>query len=134
MYVAATRLVRTGVTVSLALPLDTEEGLANPMPAEHHMTQMPDDDIGFGTVRFAKDYIGVDFHNDGHSHIDALSHVVYDNMLYGGLPDESITEDGADHASIELLRDGLVGRGVLLDIPGLRGVDWLEPGDQVLAR
>jgi kynurenine formamidase len=129
--VAATRLVRTGVTVSLALPLDTAEGLANPQPAEHHMTQMPADDIGFGTVRFAKDYIGVDFHNDGHSHIDALSHVVYDGTLYGGLPADSITEAGADAASIEQLRDGLVGRGVLLDIPALRGADWLEPGAHV---
>jgi len=129
--VAATRLVRTGQTVSLAVPLDTEEGPANPQPAEHYMTQMPADDIGFGTVRFAKDYIGVDFHNDGHSHIDALSHVVYENKLYDGLPDDSITEAGAHRASIELLRDGLVGRGVLLDIPALRGVDWLETGDQV---
>jgi kynurenine formamidase len=128
---AAARLVRTGVTVSLALPLGTEEGLANPQPAEHHMTQMPADDIGFGTVRFAKDYIGVDFHNDGHSHIDAFSHVVYDDMLYGGVPADSITESGADAASIEVLRDGLIGRGVLLDIPGLRDKDWLEPGEQV---
>ena len=28
-------------------------------------------------------------------------------------------------------RDGVVGRGVLLDIPALRGVPWLEPGDAV---
>jgi kynurenine formamidase len=128
---AATRLVRTGVTVSLALPLDTAEGLANPQPAEHHMTQMPADDIGSGTVRFAKDYIGVDFHNDGHSHIDALSHVIYDDTLYGGVSADAITEAGADAASIELLGDGLVGRGVLLDLPGLRGADWLDPGEQV---
>ncbi|HEY1486111.1 MAG TPA: hypothetical protein VGF84_08395, partial [Micromonosporaceae bacterium] len=128
---AAARLVSAGVTVSLAQPLATEEGLANPQPAEHHMTQMPAEDIGSGTVRFAKDYIGVDFHNDGHSHIDALSHVVYDGALYGGVPADSITETGAAAASIEVLRDGLVGRGVLLDIPGLQGVDWLEPGEQV---
>jgi kynurenine formamidase len=129
--VAAAALARTGRTISLGLPLDTEAGLANPQPAEHHMTQMPADDIGFGTVRFAKDYIGVDFHNDGHSHIDAFSHVVYDNMLYGGVPAEEITAEGADSASIELLRDGLVGRGVLLDIPALWGREWLEPGEEV---
>ena len=29
--------------------------------------------------------------------------------------------------------DGIVGRGVLLDIPRLRGVPWLEPGDHVTA-
>jgi kynurenine formamidase len=35
--------------------------------------------------------------------------------------------------SIEVLQDGLVGRGVLLDIPRLRGVSWLEPGEQIFA-
>jgi kynurenine formamidase len=128
---AAARLVRTGVTVSLGLSLDTEQGLGNPNPAEHHMTQMPGDDLGAGAVRFAKDYIGVDFHSDGHSHVDALSHVVYRDAIYGGVPADTITEAGADAASIDLLRDGLVGRGVLLDIPRLRGVEWLEPGEQV---
>jgi kynurenine formamidase len=29
--------------------------------------------------------------------------------------------------------DGIVGRGVLLDVPRTRGVKWLEPGDQVSA-
>jgi kynurenine formamidase len=129
--VAATRLVHSGVTVSLGSPLDTEPRPDNPRPADHHMTQMPDEDIGSGTVRFAKDFVGVDFHNDGHSHIDALSHVVYDNTLYGGLAAETITMAGASSASIELLRDGLIGRGVLLDIPALWEVDWLEPGTQV---
>ncbi len=86
--IAAARLVRDGVTVSLSRPLDTESRLDNPEPAEHRMTQMPADDIGSGTVRFAKDYIGIDFHNHGHSHIDAFSHVVFDNSLYGGIPDD----------------------------------------------
>ena len=30
------------------------------------MTMMPDEDIGLGSVRFAKDYIGADYHNEGH--------------------------------------------------------------------
>ena len=34
--------------------------------------------------------------------------------------------------TIEVLKDGLVGRGVLLDIPRVRGVSWLEPHDHVL--
>jgi kynurenine formamidase len=32
-----------------------------------------------------------------------------------------------------VLKDGLVGRGVLLDIPGLRGISWLEPGEHIFA-
>ena len=49
-----------------------------PEPADHHMTMLTDVDIGSGSVRFAKDYVGVDYHNDGHSHIDAFSHVAFD--------------------------------------------------------
>ena len=42
-----------------------------------------------------------------------------------------MTSEGATVDSIEVLDDGLVGRGVLLDVPRLRGVPWLEPGEHV---
>ena len=129
--VEAARLVRSGVTVSLSLPLDTEDRIDNPEPADHHMTMLTDQDIGSGSVRFAKDYVGVDYHNDGHSHIDAFSHVAYDGLFYDGTPEDSVTAEGADSGAIDILRDGLVGRGVLLDIPRLRGIPWLEPGEDV---
>ena len=127
----AARLVRSGVTVTLSLPLDTEARIDNPEPADHRMTMLPDAEIGSGAVRFAKDYVGVDYHNDGHSHIDAFSHVAFDGLLYNGTPDESVTAKGAAFGAIDILRDGLVGRGVLLDVPRLRGVPWLEPGQEV---
>jgi kynurenine formamidase len=129
--IAAARLVRSGVTVSLSLPLDTHPRIDNPEPADHHMTMLPNQDIGSGSVRFSKDYVGMDYHNEGHSHIDAFSHVAYEGRLYDGQPEESVTAKGAAAGTIEVLRDGLVGRGVLLDIPRLRGVPWLEPGEYV---
>jgi len=129
---AAARLVHDGVTVSLGRPLVTEARIDVPQPADHHMTMLTDVDIGSGSVRFAKDYVGVDYHNEGHSHIDALCHVAYDGFLYGGRPDAEVTSQGAMAGAIDLLRDGLVGRGVLLDIPRTRGVRWLEPGEYVV--
>ena len=42
-----------------------------------------------------------------------------------------MTDDGAGVNTIEALKDVLVGRGVLPDIPRLRGVPWLEPGEHV---
>jgi kynurenine formamidase len=129
--IAAARLVRSGVTVSLSLPLDTHPRIDNPEPADHHMTMLPNQDIGSGSVRFSKDYVGMDYHNEGHSHIDAFSHVAYEGHLYDGQPEESVTAEGAAAGTIEVLRNGLVGRGVLLDIPRLRGVPWLEPGEYV---
>ena len=128
---AAARLVRSGITVTLSQPLRTVARIDMPEPADHHMTMLTDVDIGSGSVRFAKDYVGVDYHNDGHTHIDAFSHVAYEDRLYGGVPAESVTTEGAGAGSIEVLKDGLVGRGVLLDVPRVRGVSWIEPGEHV---
>jgi kynurenine formamidase len=128
---AAARLVRTGVAVSLGQPLQTEARIDVPTPADHHMTMLPDVDIGSGPVRFAKDYIGIDYHNDGHSHIDALCHVAFDGCFFGGSPAESTTARGATVDTIDVLRNGLVGRAVLLDVPRIRNTRWVEPGDDV---
>jgi len=124
---AAARLVREGVTVTLSWPLNTRPEADNPLPADHHMTQWG----GEGALSFAKDYIGVDYHNDTHTHIDAFSHVGYQGALYNDKPSDEVNASGAGAGSIEVLEDGLVGRGVLLDIPQVRDVAWLEPGEHI---
>ncbi|HMN99341.1 MAG TPA: cyclase family protein [Miltoncostaeaceae bacterium] len=118
---AAARLVRSGTTVSLGLPV-----------ADHRMTMLPDADGGVGGLQFAKDCVALDYHSEGHSHVDAFSHVVYDGALYDGRPGSAVTADGAAAGAIDVLKDGLVGRGVLLDVPGVRDVRWLEPGEDVV--
>jgi kynurenine formamidase len=128
---AAARLVSSGVVVSLSLPLNTTIALDCPTPAEFRMTQQNDADVGLGSMGFAKDFVGVDYHSDGHTHIDALCHVAYQGRLYNGVEAGSVTAEGAAAEAIDVVKDGLVGRGVLLDIPRLRGVSWLEPGEHV---
>ena len=93
------------------------------------MTSRPGDDPGL--LEFACDYVGLEMHGDAHSHIDALCHVAFGGQLYNGFGAETVTDDGARKASIDRCRDGVVGRGVLLDLPRLRGVPWLEPGEAV---
>jgi kynurenine formamidase len=127
----AAGLVRSGRTVSLSRPLNTEQESDNPEPAEHHMTMLGAQAHADG-VAFAKDYIGVDYHNDSHSHLDALCHVSFDGVLYNDKSSDSVTADGAAVETVEVMKDGLVGRGVLLDVPRLKNVDWLEPGEHVL--
>lgn len=129
--VAAAGLARTGRGLSLALPLNTHAAADNPEPAMHHMTMLGDTDIGSGSLRFAKDYVGVDYHNDGHSHLDALCHVSWRGMLYNGRPAAEVSSQGAGFGAVETVAGGLVARGVLLDIPRLRGERWLEPGEHV---
>jgi kynurenine formamidase len=128
---AAARLVRSGMTVTLSRPLRTEGRIDVPEPADHHMTMLTDVDIGSGSVRFAKDYIGVDYHNEGHSHIDAFSHVAFEGSFFDGKPAGSVTVEGAHIGAIDVLKDGLVGRAVLLDVPRVRGARWIEPGEHV---
>jgi kynurenine formamidase len=131
LVAAAAGLARDGRTVSLSRSLNTEREPDNPEPADHHMTLLGGRDHPEG-LAFAKDYIGVDYHNDSHSHLDALCHVSYDGSLYNGRPADSVSATGAAVETVEALKDGLVGRGVLLDVPRARGVSWLEPGDSVL--
>jgi len=129
--IAAAQLVRSGVSVSLSLPVDTDLRPDNPVPAQHRMTHLPDADAE--PLQFIKDFIGTDYHNDGHSHLDALCHVSYRGKLFTGAPDSSASQKGAALGDVDVLRDGIVGRGVLLDVPRLRAVSWLEPGYQVTA-
>ncbi|MET7695496.1 cyclase family protein [Streptomyces sp. NPDC005483] len=129
---AATREVRTGRTATLAAPVETLSGPDNPEPARHRMRGRPEEDTSSG-LHFARDSFAMNVHGDADSHLDALCHVIYDGTLHGGVPAGSVTKDGATALSVEAARDGIVGRGVLLDIPRLRGVPWLEPGDHVTA-
>jgi kynurenine formamidase len=129
---AAAGLARSGVVVSLSLPMHTGISPDCPNPAEFRITQRNDDDVGLGAMGFAKDFIGVDYHSDGHTHIDALCHVAYEGRLYNGIPADSVTAAGAADEAIAVVKNGLVGRGVLLDVPRSRGVPWLEPGEHVL--
>jgi kynurenine formamidase len=122
---AAARLVRSGTTITLSQPLQTEARIDVPEPADHHMTMLPGDD------GFAKDYIGLDYHNDGQSHVDAFCHVAFEGLLFGGSPASSVTAQGARADTIDVLKDGLVGRGVLIDVPRTRGVPWVEPGEHI---
>ncbi|WUH91216.1 cyclase family protein [Streptomyces sp. NBC_00433] len=129
---AAAGEVRTGRTVTLAAPVETRPGPDDPEPARHRMIAVPGVDAGSG-LHFARDRFAMNVHGDADSHLDALCHVVWDGTLHGGVPAGTVTPDGATALTVESARDGIVGRGVLLDIPRLRGVPWLEPGDHVTA-
>jgi kynurenine formamidase len=129
--VAAARPVRDGLSVSMSFPADTAAAAHNPRPATHQITRLPDHDADPGSLGFAMDCVGFDYHSDTHTHLAALRHVAFNGSLYNGQPCQQVTFEGAAVGSVETLRDGLVGRGVLLDVPRLRGVTWLEPGEHV---
>jgi kynurenine formamidase len=127
---AAMAEVRLGRTVSLAAPVETWITLDNPQPCQHEMTQTAGTPPAPG-LSFALDRVAMNIHGNADSHIDALCHVIFDGSLYQGVPARTLTEAGAEELSISVARDGIVGRGVLLDVPRARGVPWLEPGEHV---
>jgi kynurenine formamidase len=124
--------VKLGRSVSLACPIEYRVAADNPEPARHKMTQTGDSAPDDG-LSFAMDQIGMNIHGNADTHIDALSHVIYDGRLYNNRPADIVSDTGAAELSIAAAADGIVGRGVLLDVPRARGVPWLEPGDHVTA-
>ena len=130
---AAAGEIRLGRTVSLAAPIEMSLTPDNPAPAVHEMTGPPGSQADPGGLTFAQDRLSGNVHGDVDSHMDALCHAMYRKTLYNGVPAEAVTSSGAQELSIDTARDGIAGRGVLLDIPRLRGVPWLEPGDLVTA-
>jgi kynurenine formamidase len=117
----AAALVKTGETVSLAHNPLTEKAEDNASPFEHTMNR------GFST-----DTYKVSYHGYAHSHIDALCHILYKDQTYNGYARAEVnTEKGCTKLGIQNLKNGIVTRGVLIDIPRLRNLPYLEPGTPV---
>jgi kynurenine formamidase len=72
-------------------------------------------------------------HGPGTTHLDAFAHVFFGGKMWNGYDVDGLVtmEDGATRNSIMAVKDGLVTRGVLYDIPRLKGVPYLEPGTRI---
>ncbi len=122
--VDAARLVETGRVVSMARKM-TIEKLGNPEQASANRPP-----VLVGSVRNVFDInteggyfwerYEIEYHGSAVSHLDALCHVAYNGKVYNGrnFEDVASTEDGCTELGIVNLQDGLVTRGVLIDMPG----------------
>ena len=126
---SAAATVRTGRTVSCALDLATQVAPDNPRPAEHFMITAGDAraDNPLPGFEQSTDFFGVACHGMAFTHIDALCHIFVDGLMYNGVAAEEVSSHGARRNSIMAAASGICGRGVLLDIPRLRGEGWLTP-------
>jgi kynurenine formamidase len=130
----AARLVRDGELVSLALDLAVEPAADNPVPAQHMMVAAGDARTSehMAGLEMSLDFFGVACHGSAISHIDALCHVFVDGKMYNGRDASEVRSTGALRNAIGPAAEaGIAGRGVLLDIPRLRGVPWLELHDRI---
>jgi hypothetical protein len=124
----AAGLIRSGRTVSMSIPIDTVASADNSHPAIHYMTRGYDIP---GEPLVVTDFLGCDCHGNAHSHLDALCHIAYKGRMYNGKPLSGVSSVGAEIMDITKYAKGIVGRGVLLDIPRVRKTRWLEPGEVV---
>ena len=119
---AAASLVRSGRTVSLAREYPKTPGPSNPRPALHFMHRWSKPEGG----GVATDHLATSSHQG--THLDALCHVWDDEAMWNGRrPDDVITFDGANFGSIDRWSQGIVTRGVLLDVPRHRGQPYVTP-------
>lgn len=130
----ATRLVRDGVTVTLARFASLEKAPDNFNFGEtkHWMTNV---DPKTGQVRGALDGVTYGIHDGTNSHLDALCHYALPRdgkaVIFNGHP-QNLDVNGCKQSAIDRMGPGIVTRGILVDMPLLKGVEYLEPGTPIL--
>jgi kynurenine formamidase len=121
---AAAHLVTEGFSVSLSRNADTAKAVDNGSPWSHVMTATGDHPVA---GQFDLDTYSVSYHGYGATHMDALCHMFYNGHMFNGFPQSAITERGAGKLDVTNFKNGIFTRGVLIDIPRLKGVPYLEP-------
>jgi len=125
--------VRSGATVDLGMPFDTRGPQSGGMRFNpiHKMTRLLSDGE-FGGLAVADDIVIMPLQCA--TQWDSLAHVAYDGKAYNDMPYSAVTAaEGATRNSFATVAPHLVGRGILLDIPALKGVSCLDPADEVTA-
>jgi kynurenine formamidase len=122
----ASSLVRTGESISLAHDIDmgVQQATEFQVPFVRRMAIHPERQV-------TRDQISVDPHGGAFTHLDALCHMAYKGRFYNDTPYETATAEGCARMGINGLKDGIVTRGVLIDIPRLRNLPYLEAGTHV---
>ena len=123
---AAVALVQEGVTVSMALDLNTVQDALNQNPFRHSVATGK-----FSGHDVAGDDYGVQYHGFAHSHIDGLPHFAHKGKLYNGFGFDTIKPTGATKLGIHNLKNGIVSRAVLVDMAWFKEADFLEPGTAI---
>ena len=126
----AASLVKEGASFSMARTAELEKAVDNNQPIIRKVTR-----VGVGQPTTGPggtaDTFFISYHGYVHTHMDTLCHFLYKGKMYNGYSQDEVTENGAAKNSILNFKNGIVTRGVLMDIPRLKGVDYLEPGTRI---
>ena len=133
----AAKLVKQGRVFSLAIPFDDKGpqtgsfGRFNPI----HFMMQDGADVAIGAqdhlpnIRYTDDAVTMPLQCA--TQWDSLAHIMYEGKMYNGYDAQMVTSTGAKKNGIETMRNKIVTRGVLLDIPRYKGKPWLELGEAI---
>ena len=118
-------LAREAMVISLAHAQDSRKAPDNVYPLVQDVYATGDGAPGMGA---GMDTYTMRYHGTYFTHMDALCHMFYNGRTYNDHPQQIVSRAGASALDITAFQEGIVTRGVLMDIPRLRGVPYLEPG------
>lgn len=124
--VRSASLVRKGMCLSLARNT-SKDTTDNSAPFEHKMIRTGAEENAQG----ATDWYGVEYHGYTVTHLDALCHIFHQGLMYNGFSAAEVTEHGAGRLAVTQLKNGIFTRGILMDIPSLRGKAYLSGGEPI---
>lgn len=118
----AATLVKEGFSVSLSRDADRIKAADNSRPFEQRMISTGADP----NPMFAMDTYVMSFHGASLTHLDAMSHMMQGGRLYNGYSQREVNGTGAHQLAVDAYKAGFFSRGILMDIPRLKGVKYLE--------
>jgi len=81
-----------------------------------------------GRGNYASELLAFVFHGKTITHLDGLSHFFWKGIMYGNRSSSLVnSRHGAEMNSVVAAKEGIMTRGVLFDIPRIRGVPYLDP-------
>ena len=87
---------------------------------------------GAKMLEWAAESLSFVFHGMVFTHIDGLGHVFWNGKMYNGRSAGLVkTSEGATIQSSEVMRDGIMTRGILYDIARLKGKEYLDADEHV---
>ena len=122
---AAAALVKEGYSVSLSSDAETVKSADNEFPFGHEMIATGTD----SNPMFGMDIYSTRYHGKVLTHLDALSHMFYQGKMYNGYSQQQVNRQGAQQLAVTAYKNGLISRGILMDIPRSEGRQIPGPFD-----
>ena len=128
----ALKLPQKGISVSLSFNITQDSSEINHSDFDtitkyNHQASSNE----FSGYDWASDEYSISYHGFTVSHMDGLAHLAQDGKLYNDYDASNITPQGFEELGIEAFGDGIISKGVLIDIPLLYGKEYLDAGTKI---